>query len=288
MNQELLKNIGQILHNRRLKRNISVEKISENTKISIKNVIYIEKGEFHKLPGVFYQKSFIKIYATYLRIKPENVLKMYEEATKVTYVNKENVKENYKEQGTKKIEILNYFFSDKKLPTLGFLLICLISFFFIITFKIFIPNQKIQSENYSLNNDIDKIQNENYSEERTADIIDEIESLKQQSTIQNTNLEIDENSDYANNLLNTRVFSKEILATEDVWLEIQDDQNNSLIATLLKKNETFIIPNEEGLKISVSNAGAIKIKNGDILSEELGSFGNVLKSVSLDSLLNKY
>ena len=101
MNQELLKNIGQILHNRRLKRNISVEKISENTKISIKNVIYIEKGEFHKLPGVFYQKSFIKIYATYLRIKPENVLKMYEEATKVTYVNKENVKENYKEQGTK-------------------------------------------------------------------------------------------------------------------------------------------------------------------------------------------
>ena len=91
-----------------------------------------------------------------------------------------------------------------------------------------------------------------------------------------------------NNLLNTRVFSKEILATEDVWLEIQDDQNNSLIATLLKKNETFIIPNEEGLKISVSNAGAIKIKNGDILSEELGSFGNVLKSVSLDSLLNKY
>lgn len=288
MNQELLKNIGQILRNRRLKRDISLEKISENTKISIKNIIYIEKGEFHKLPGVFYQKSFIKIYATYLRIKPENVLKMYEEATKVTYVNKENVKENYKEQGTKKIEILNYFFSDKKLPTLGFLLICLISFFFIITFKIFIPNQKIQSENYSLNNDIDKIQNENYSEERTADIIDEIESLKQQSTIQNTNLEIDENSDYANNLLNTRVFSKEILATEDVWLEIQDDQNNSLIATLLKKNETFIIPNEEGLKISVSNAGAIKIKNGDILSEELGSFGNVLKSVSLDSLLNKY
>ena len=288
MNQELLKNIGQILHNRRLKRDISVEKISENTKISIKNIIYIEKGEFHKLPGVFYQKSFIKIYATYLRIKPENVLKMYEEATKVTHVHKENVKENYKEQETKKIEIFNYFFSDKKLPTLGFLLVCLISFFFIITFKIFIPNQKIQSENYSLNNDIDKIQNENYSEERTADIIDEIESLKQQSTIQNTNLEIDENSDYANNLLNTRVFSKEILATEDVWLEIQDDQNNSLIATLLKKNETFIIPNEEGLKISVSNAGAIKIKNGDILSEELGSFGNVLKSVSLDSLLNKY
>ena len=57
MNQELLKNIGQILHNRRVKRNISLEKISENTKISIRNIVYIEKGEFHKLPGVFYQKS---------------------------------------------------------------------------------------------------------------------------------------------------------------------------------------------------------------------------------------
>ena len=288
MNQELLNDIGQILRNRRVKRDISLEKISENTKISIKNIVYIEKGEFHKLPGVFYQKSFLRIYAKYLRIKPENVLKMYEEANPITHVNKENVNANHKDQETKNVEKFNYFFSNKKLPTLSFLLICLISFFFIITFKIFIPNQKIQSENYSLNNDTDKIQNENYSEDTTADIINEIESLKQQSTIQNTNLEINETSGHTNNLVNTRVFRKEILATEDVWLEIKDVHNNSLIATLLKKNETFMIPNEEDLKISVSNAGAIKIKNGDILSEELGSFGNVLKSVSLDSLLNKY
>ena len=63
MNKELLNDIGQILRNRRVKRDISLEKISENTKISIKNIVYIEKGEFHKLPGVFYQKSFLKIYA---------------------------------------------------------------------------------------------------------------------------------------------------------------------------------------------------------------------------------
>ena len=31
----------------------------------------------------------------------------------------------------------------------------------------------------------------------------------------------------------------------------------------LKKNETFSIPNEKGLTITLSNAGVVKIKNGD-------------------------
>ena len=63
---------------------------------------------------------------------------------------------------------------------------------------------------------------------------------------------------------------------------------NSIISTLLKEQETFSIPNENGLIISASNAGSIKIKNGDTLSDEIGSFGTILNSVSLDSLLNKY
>ena len=80
MNQKLLEEIGQILYNSRVKKNYSLEKASENTKISIRNLEYLEKGLFHKLPGEFYQKSFIKIYSQSLKINTEKLLSMYQEA----------------------------------------------------------------------------------------------------------------------------------------------------------------------------------------------------------------
>ena len=61
MNQKLLEEIGQILYQKRIKKKYSLEQISEITKISIRNLEFIEQGFFYKLPGKFYEKSFLKI-----------------------------------------------------------------------------------------------------------------------------------------------------------------------------------------------------------------------------------
>ena len=45
--------IGQKLKNSRLKKNLTLEKISKKTKISIQNLINIENGELHLLAGEF-------------------------------------------------------------------------------------------------------------------------------------------------------------------------------------------------------------------------------------------
>ena len=82
MNQELLQQIGQIFRQKRIKKNYSLEQISEITKISIKYLIYIEEGNLQKLPGKFYEKSFIKIYSEALRIKNGELISMYLEANK--------------------------------------------------------------------------------------------------------------------------------------------------------------------------------------------------------------
>ena len=50
--------IGQILKNSRVKKKISIEKISAKTKISIQNLNNIENGDFHLLAGKFYERSF--------------------------------------------------------------------------------------------------------------------------------------------------------------------------------------------------------------------------------------
>ena len=66
--------IGQKLKNSRLKKNLTLEKISKKTKISIQNLINIENGELHLLAGEFYQRSFIKSYCAALRISEKKIL----------------------------------------------------------------------------------------------------------------------------------------------------------------------------------------------------------------------
>ena len=152
----------------------------------------------------------------------------------------------------------------------------LIIFSFIIIFQLFTSNEEVKT-NLTFEKDTNNSQN----------FIKELEDLKKETPIKNTNLNVDD-FDYSQNFQNNEIYFNEILAVDDVWLEIKDSNDSSIIATLLKKNETFSIPNEEGLKISVSNAGVVKIKKGDTLTSVIGSFGTILNSVSLDSLLNKY
>ena len=122
-----------------------------------------------------------------------------------------------------------------------------------------------------------------YKENQSNSAVDEIIDLKKDTTFQNTNLNT-ENTEL--NDKNKNFYLKQIVAIEDVWIEIQDEYKNVIIATLLKKNETFKLPNEEKLLISTSNAGALEIKNSDGFSKKVGSFGTILYSESIDSLAN--
>ena len=47
----------------RRNRGISLEQIAESTKISIRSLDAIERGEFRKLPGGIYNTSYIRQYA---------------------------------------------------------------------------------------------------------------------------------------------------------------------------------------------------------------------------------
>jgi cytoskeletal protein RodZ len=47
----------------RCNRGISLEQIAESTKISIRSLEAIEKGDFRKLPGGIYNTSYIRQYA---------------------------------------------------------------------------------------------------------------------------------------------------------------------------------------------------------------------------------
>jgi cytoskeleton protein RodZ len=61
----------------RQKKAISLEQISESTKIGIRSLKAIEAGEFQKLPGGVYSTSYIRQYARAIEFDESQILTMY-------------------------------------------------------------------------------------------------------------------------------------------------------------------------------------------------------------------
>ncbi len=65
--------LASIRHNRGL----SLEQISQNTKISVRSLQAIEEGEFKKLPGGIYNTSYIRQYARAIDFDESELLAYY-------------------------------------------------------------------------------------------------------------------------------------------------------------------------------------------------------------------
>lgn len=72
--------LGQALSRERKKKNISLEEISQTTNISLKSLIALENEEFHRIPGEFYLKSYIKSYLKAVGCNEKAFFKAHDEA----------------------------------------------------------------------------------------------------------------------------------------------------------------------------------------------------------------
>jgi len=61
----------------RRNRGISLEQIAESTKISVRSLEAIERGEFKKLPGGIYNTSYIRQYARAIDYDESAILAAY-------------------------------------------------------------------------------------------------------------------------------------------------------------------------------------------------------------------
>ena len=61
----------------RRNRGISLEQIADSTKISVRSLEAIERGEFRKLPGGIYNTSYIRQYARAIDYDESAILAVY-------------------------------------------------------------------------------------------------------------------------------------------------------------------------------------------------------------------
>ena len=275
MEEENVKHVGQILKDYRLKKKITIEKISHKTKISIQNLINIEEGNLDLIGGQFYQRSFIKSYVEALRISEKKILLLLDNVLhnsdeKVIFKKDLDLEANKRPIITEKIPTV---------PLMLFASLGLITFFLI---NLFIDNDKLGGKLAVIEpkSDIEVV-------EIKENLADKIKKIKEEIPIKQTNVNVDDIENYK--ILEDKIFMKQIIAKEDVWIEIKDLNENILLSAILKKNESYNLPNsKEKIIISASNAGALFIKNGDNKYPELGSHGTILDSVDLNSLITNH
>ena len=268
--------IGQKLKNSRLKKNLTLEKISKKTKISIQNLINIENGELHLLAGEFYQRSFIKSYCAALRISEKKILLLLDNSKYKSY--KDSDFDEKKESHLKKTSTPLLAEKIPTMPLIVFASLGLIAFFL---FNFYIDTGQPDTQNIAV---IEPKPEEQFPkiEENTIDQIEESATIKQ--------ARIDNSDDIQNyQMHNNQKHTNQIVAKNDVWIEIKDFNENILISTVLKKDEFFKLPNNKReIIISASNAGSLFLKDENNNFTDLGSSGDILNSIQLNSLITNH
>lgn len=69
--------VGQRLQDERIKRGLSLEDVSNQTKIRTSFLTAIEKGEYGKLPSVTYAQGFVRNYARFLGLPEKETLAIF-------------------------------------------------------------------------------------------------------------------------------------------------------------------------------------------------------------------
>lgn len=72
--------IAKELKRARLDKKISLEEVSDKTKINIKYLKILENGDFFSLPKGLYGKNFLKQYASFLGLSLPNILEIFDDS----------------------------------------------------------------------------------------------------------------------------------------------------------------------------------------------------------------
>ncbi len=75
----------------------------------------------------------------------------------------------------------------------------------------------------------------------------------------------------------------EIRAKADSWVQVRGADGRVVVMRILRKGDSYQVPNEKGLTLMTGNAGAIEIAVDGALVPPIGPFGAVKRDVSLDA-----
>lgn len=271
-NQELYHSdipVGEILRRTRLHYGQSLPDIERALRIRASQIEAIETGDFEKLPGRVYAIGFIRTYAEYLGLDGDRIVGIF----KAQAGGKQLTPELQFPVGA----------ADTKIPQPWVVLGALGVFFTILIFwwSLQTTNRDIV-ENVPLPPQIaaDGDAMGPPSPEDAEFAAAETEQAGADSA---------ENEEFvatgADPVPPTKPEPAGITLKilRNSWVEIKDRKGDEIVARVLKEGEIYFVPDRPDLFMSLGNARGVQIEINGAILEPLGSEGQVLRNIPLDS-----
>ena len=216
---------GGYLKSIRLEKGITLEEVSDETKIRINNLILIEEEDIAKLPAEIFVKSFLRAYANAIGADEDEVIRRYE----LSGFSLKKPKEPKEQLNTSKCQ-----FWCRIILFIG------IFIGIIVLSVLFIPNSE---EKESLNRQIGQIEQEITTENIKVDSI-----------------EVSKNNN--SNIIEEKLILK-VIAVEETWMKVTIDDLKPKEYNL-KSGDCLEMEATSGFNLIISNAKGVNlILNGD-------------------------
>ncbi len=243
--EALSTSLGARLENARKKKRLELEEISQTLRINVHYLEALEKSQYYVFPARSYAIGFLRSYAKYLKLNPDEIVELY-----------------YKETNTETETPLNMLVikNQHSLPTVKIILISLLCLFFLyllwyVISVNFYPDSLQEKQSELLEKITTPVESTNEEEKVTSE-----ETLATPTVVEEPKIrEISE-----------EVYSAPValVAIERIWMRIKDDDNDKiLVDKVFEQNEHFIPPASldwDDVLISTGRANAVQLyKKGE-------------------------
>ena len=266
--------IGEHIRKKRISKQISLDTVCNELKISKYIIQKIENDEFDKTINKIFYLGHLRAYANFLNLNTKEIIEQFK---------LQNSFENVKilDQIPKPIN-QNIFFRLNKFLSLTSILVIFITFYFL-----FIDVEKPNLE-YAMIPDIPEILEPIIEKELIN--LEKSELVKnQQKTLQQ---KIEEKTLFSSAIASSKINKDFINQTvtlkflKPTWLQLRDSKDEIVLSQLMSQNDEYTYDLNLKYSLTAGNAGNILVLIDNEIRGKIGDFGEVVDSIVIDSNFN--
>tara|TARA_B100000575_G_scaffold168737_1_gene135018 strand:- start:8291 stop:9100 length:810 start_codon:yes stop_codon:yes gene_type:complete len=265
--------IGHKIKTTRISKNLSLEKISKELKISKSTLLKIEEEEYLANQDTVFLIGHIRTYSNFLELDSNDIVKNFKDQI--------SFKKNDHIDKLVKPKFHNYSISkfQKFIPATAIFLI-LTSFYFL-----FIRETE-KTIDYALIPDLPESFNSNIEEENLYISLNNLDNKNN-----DVNKITDDLSYTSANASKKITLSNEnkfitLKILKSTWLQLRDESNNIVISQLMEMDDEYTYDMNLNYNITAGNGGNILVIIDNEVKGKIGKYGEVVDSIILDNNFN--
>ena len=264
--------VGKIIKSTRISKEISIEQVSQELKISTTILKEIESDQNSNNYNIVYLIGHIRTYCNFLELNSNEIINSFKKQVLFK-----------KNDFVEKIPKPN--FDNRFIRFHTFIPVSLILVIFVSFYILFLKQPKNTLE-YALIPDLPEIYTPIIEKANLDNSKNQITSENDKAIINNKAIEFVSamaSTDNSKNESNTNITLKILNST---WLQLRDESNNIIISKLMEKGEEYTYNMSLEYNITAGNAGNILVVIGSDVRGKIGKYGEVVDSIILDKNFN--